>query len=80
MYEIIPDQEVIIEHSPSVTVMGYAPQYKYDENGNKIDIEETDSLWAIKKYVTTGNKTTMRWAQGDQFHNKKMSEWDTYIY
>ena len=80
MYEPIPDQEVIIEVTADITVIGYAPHYKYNEAGEKIDILESDPLWAIKKYTTIGNKTTLRWAEGDQFHNKKMSIWNSYNY
>ena len=82
--DLIPEQRYIIEPGGGVTVLGHAPQYRWDSNGNRIDITKDDPYWAIEKWVETTigpeKHTTKRWANNSDNHDKVMSNWNSYTY
>lgn len=74
-------QEVIIVVDSSTTIYGYAPQYIYNESTRQYENVTTDKPhWSIKKSVVNGNTTTIRWAEGDNYYNKILDNWNSYTY
>ena len=77
--ETTSSQTIILDIDANTSIVGDAPQY-INVNDIRTLVTSNMAKWSIKKIVKDGIRTTIRNAEGDEFHNKILDDWATYTY